>query len=399
MSGGVFLMQDSGTLVEMREAAYDSEALLQELLAQYPSLLAGDQINVEAPRRWLLVTREMSVPGEQDGAGRWSLDHLFLDQDGVPTLVEVKRSTDTRLRREVVGQMLDYAANAVAYWPVEMIRLQFERTCEHNGLDAQQALAELLTDESDTERFWQQVKTNLHAGRIRMVFVADHIPPELQRIIEFLNTQMGNAEVLGVAIPQYAGQGQRLFVPRVLGFTATAQQQKSAERRDTRQWDEASFFAELESRRGPDEVAVGRRILDWARNKKLRFWWGKGQTSGSFFPMLDVKGRTQWTVSVWTYGTVEIQFKQLMKQQPFQDETLRRELRERLIAIPGIRISESEMTQRPPVRFRSLTDAQALTRFLEELDWLVDTIRKQGMAQDTSANGTGEQNGQEGRSS
>src|SRR5207244_2650223 len=117
MSGGVFLMQDSGILVEMREASYDSEALLQELLATYPSLLAGDQINAEAPRRWLLVTREMAVPGEQDGAGRWSLDHLFLDQDGIPTLVEVKRSTDTRLRREVVGQMLDYAANAVVYWP------------------------------------------------------------------------------------------------------------------------------------------------------------------------------------------------------------------------------------------------------------------------------------------
>ena len=28
-----------------------------------------------------------------------------------PTLVEVKRSSDTRIRREVVGQMLDYAAN------------------------------------------------------------------------------------------------------------------------------------------------------------------------------------------------------------------------------------------------------------------------------------------------
>jgi hypothetical protein len=33
------------------------------------------------------------------------------DQNAVPTLVEVKRSSDTRIRREVVGQMLDYAAN------------------------------------------------------------------------------------------------------------------------------------------------------------------------------------------------------------------------------------------------------------------------------------------------
>src|SRR5947209_2037711 len=112
MSGGVFLMQDDGSLVEMRERPYDSEALLQEFLVSYPSLLAGDQINQDSPRRWLLVSREIAVPCEQDGAGRWALDHLFLDQDAIPTLVEVKRGTDTRLRREVVGQMLDYAANA-----------------------------------------------------------------------------------------------------------------------------------------------------------------------------------------------------------------------------------------------------------------------------------------------
>jgi|SRR5579872_2595824 len=64
----------------------------------------------------------------------WSLDHLFIDQDGIPTLVEVKRGTDTRIRREVVGQMLDYAANAVVYWPVESIRSHFDRTCEAHHL-------------------------------------------------------------------------------------------------------------------------------------------------------------------------------------------------------------------------------------------------------------------------
>ena len=45
--------------------------------------------------------------------------------DANPTLVEVKRSSDTRERREVVGQMLDYAANAVVYWPIETIRARF----------------------------------------------------------------------------------------------------------------------------------------------------------------------------------------------------------------------------------------------------------------------------------
>src|SRR3954447_8360768 len=70
-------------------------------------------------------------------------EQLFVDQDGIPTLVEVKRSSDTRLRREVVGQLLDYAANAVLYWPVEKIRAQFEQTCHSGNQDPGQVLAGL----------------------------------------------------------------------------------------------------------------------------------------------------------------------------------------------------------------------------------------------------------------
>ena len=118
MAGAIFLVNDKGELVEMYEQPFETEMIFQRLLADYPNLLAGDQIDVESARRWVLIAREMAVPDQQDGANRWSVDHLFLDQDAIPTLVEVKRASDTRIRREVVGQMLDYAANAVAYWPV-----------------------------------------------------------------------------------------------------------------------------------------------------------------------------------------------------------------------------------------------------------------------------------------
>lgn len=63
---------------------------------------------------------------------RWSADHLLLDQFGVPIIVEVKRA-----RREVVGQMLEYAANATRYWPPDRMRaLAVERYGGVDGLDA-----------------------------------------------------------------------------------------------------------------------------------------------------------------------------------------------------------------------------------------------------------------------
>jgi hypothetical protein len=128
-------------LVEMREQAYDSEDLLQTWLAKHPDLLAGDQL-AGAPRRWLLVRREVGVPDRDAGGDRWSLDHLFIDQEAVPTLVEVKRGDDTRIRREVVGQMLDYAANGVVYWPAERLRSDFEARCAKEQKDAADVPAE-----------------------------------------------------------------------------------------------------------------------------------------------------------------------------------------------------------------------------------------------------------------
>jgi len=222
MADDIFIIQNDGELVEMSEHAYDSEALLQELLAKYPKLLAGGQMDTSSPRRWLLVRREMGIPSKDEGGGRFSVDHLFLDQDAIPTLVEVKRSTDTRLRREVVGQMLDYAANAVMYWPVEQIQAEFEAGSD----DAEDELAQLLGEDPNQGEFWEKVKTNLQAGKIRMVFVADVIPSELRRIVEFLNEQMDPAEVLAVEIKQFVGEGMKTLVPRVMGQTAEAEKKK-----------------------------------------------------------------------------------------------------------------------------------------------------------------------------
>ncbi len=145
----------------MAQAKLLSEADFQRPLESFPELLAGDQIDAAAPRRFLPVSREQPVASEEGGSGRWSLDHLFLDQDGIPTLVEVKPGTDTRIRREVVGQMLDYAANSVVYWPVEDLRAQFEARCEAEDLQAAAILQGLIGPELEADAFWIRVRTNL----------------------------------------------------------------------------------------------------------------------------------------------------------------------------------------------------------------------------------------------
>ena len=375
MAGGVFLIQKDGQLVEMSEESYGSEADFQELIAKYPNILAGNLINEEEPRRWLLISREAALPSKENGSDRWSVDHLFLDQDAIPTLVEVKRSSDTRIRREVVGQMLEYAANAVVYWPVEEIRAKFDATCQANSLNSEEALEAFLGPSEDSEAFWQKAKMNLQAGRVRMLFVADEIPKELRRIVEFLNEQMTPAEVLAIEIKQFTGNGYKSLVPRVHGQTEEAIAKKGFNAGSRRQWDEESFFKELKSRRSIEEADIARNILDWARDKLPRFWWGKGKQDGSFYPVLDLNGEQYYPFAIWTYGKIEIQFQWLMNKSPFNDEMKRKEILKRLNQIPGVEIPKKAITRRPNIFLSTFKDASSLGQLLETLDWVVQEIK------------------------
>ncbi|HEX8228514.1 MAG TPA: hypothetical protein VF826_04285 [Chloroflexia bacterium] len=377
MTSGIYIVRDDGTLVEMSAQLYTSEDDLQTLLAKHPSLLAGDQMNPASPRRWLLIAREAPLPSEQDGYNRWSIDHLFLDQDAIPTIVEVKRSTDTRIRREVVGQMLDYAANSILYWPIERILSMFQSTCESLERNPGDVLSAFLEENTEAEEFWTRVKTNLQAGRIRLVFVADEIPSELRRIIEFLNAQMDPAEVLGVEIKHYSGSGLRTLVPRVLGQTA-AKVSIPPGPRATRQWDEASFMALLAGANNGLDVAIARKLLEWARSRNLRVWWGKGATLGSFLPIIDHGSASKWTFAVYAQesgASVELQFAHMRTKPPFTDDSRRLELLQKINSVLGTNLPPEAITRRPSVPISVLQNTQVLTSFLQVFDSVVDEIR------------------------
>src|SRR4051794_39530952 len=119
----VYLVRADGQAKPMERVRCKDENLeLQRLLESNFDLLPGDQIEPEDPRRWLLVKREMPVPDPSNGNDRWSIDFFFVDQDAMPTFVECKRSSDTRARREIIGQMLEYAANGHHYWTRELLK-------------------------------------------------------------------------------------------------------------------------------------------------------------------------------------------------------------------------------------------------------------------------------------
>ena len=257
----IYTSAEDGALVALEETPFSTENELQALIAEHPELLDGEQMRPGDARRWILITREKGIAASSGEAAKWAVDHLIIDQDGVPTLAELKRGSNPDIRRKIVGQLLEYAAHASETWTEKELRDTFERKAGEQGRDARDELATLLqTDgEPDVEGFWERVSTNLAANRLRLLFVADDIPDPLARVVGFLNEKMRGIEVLAVEIKRFHGKSGQTLVPRVIGRTSASPAPGRPGQRLTRE----SFLGwfENESVRG-----VAERLLDEALN-------------------------------------------------------------------------------------------------------------------------------------
>ena len=186
MTERIYTRDQRGRLEPLEGERFAKEDELQALIAEHPELLDGTQMRPDAPRRWILIAREQGIAELSEAAARWAVDHLLVDQDAVPTLVEVKRGANPEIRRTIVGQMLEYAAHAARTWTADALRHAFEETTETRGLDPGEELRRLLVPdgegEPDADGFWERVTTNLAAARLRLLFVADDIPDPLERV-------------------------------------------------------------------------------------------------------------------------------------------------------------------------------------------------------------------------
>lgn len=287
MTDGIFVIQ-AGQLQVLSRTSFGNEEELQKALESHPEVIAGVATSSEAPRL-LLVSRETGV-ASADSNRAYALDHLFVDHEGTPVLVEVKLRRDTRIRREVVGQLLDYAALGVARWSVAEMRAAVAARLE--GETETEALARCLGTPLSPDEFWQRVADNLERRRIRLVFVADELPQDLVTVIEFLNDQMRDVEVLGVEVPRFASGAIQALVPRVYGKTSRAVEAKGY-------WNRATFLQQAQEHRPQQQVEFMVRLLDDVERRGVRQSWGKGKAPGiTAWYSIAGSDRPLWNLSV-----------------------------------------------------------------------------------------------------
>jgi hypothetical protein len=317
--GSIFIKESNGLMRELDQVRCTSETKeVQDLLDDNLSLIPGDQIKPQDPRRWMMIKREMPIPDPNSGEDRWSLDFVAIDQSAMLTLVECKIHNDTRSRREVVGQVFEYVANAQFYWTADFLKACAEETAQRKRTTLDMMVKGLQPDEDleieSADDFFEQAISNLKEGIARLIFFLEEAPRELKSIADFLNRQMKRAEVLVVEAKQYSNGQSRIVVPCLFGYTEQARLSKETVRvkpanaQGRRKWNETLFFEDAEAKKlSSQETAAMRALYEFAQSTADVIDWGTGMQRGSFNPKYTlICPRSPFTL--FSDGTLQLNF-------------------------------------------------------------------------------------------
>ncbi len=188
-----------------------SEAELQRLIHEHPACLPINEIDplFAAP---VPMCMELST-----AAGL--IDNLMITPTGLPVLVECKLWRNPEGRREVVGQILDYAKE-LSRWSASDLQREVARRVTRDGNPILALLRE-AGHEVDEVAFNDALTGNLRRGRFLLLIVGDGIREGVEAIAEYLQVHAGLHFSLGlVELPIFLGNdGMRLVVPRIVART------------------------------------------------------------------------------------------------------------------------------------------------------------------------------------
>lgn len=189
-----------------------SEADIQALVHAHPECLPIAEIDPMFMGAVSICT-ELNTP-----AG--TIDNFMVTPSGLPVLVECKLWRNPEARREVVGQILDYAKE-LSRWSSSDLKREVNRRLKRNG-DALLAMVRAADRGVDEKQFHDWLTANLRRGRFLLLIVGDGIREGVEAIAEYLQSHAGLHFSLGlVELPIYLlPDGSRLVTPRVLARTA-----------------------------------------------------------------------------------------------------------------------------------------------------------------------------------
>lgn len=213
------LLEEGGTprvIDRVPEGIVRGEHRLRDLIHDHPQIMPVHRLDPSYGCVFT-VARELSIPGVG------FVDVLLADERGRLVVVECKLWRNPQARREVVGQILDYARE-ISRYGYEDLQRQVSIATRRSG-NVLYDLAREAGSTLDEAAFVDRVARDLAAGRFLLLVVGDGITEGTRRIGEYLRDQPGLAFEFGlIEMAEYryidGAGGERVIVqPRVLAQT------------------------------------------------------------------------------------------------------------------------------------------------------------------------------------
>jgi hypothetical protein len=187
------------------------EGFLQKLIEQCPEILPISEIDSSFDSV-VHLCREMST-----NAG--PIDNMLVTRTGQPVVVECKLWRNPEARREVIGQILDYAKELSRFSSADLQREVNKRLGTSGDVVFDRVNA--IYPELDQIAFNDSLTRNLRTGRIMLLIVGDGIREGVESITEYVALHSGLHFTLGlVELPVFEmPDGQKLVTPRVVAHT------------------------------------------------------------------------------------------------------------------------------------------------------------------------------------
>jgi hypothetical protein len=328
--GQPILVPDDGeritpTRLALTDKSVDEKGWLQNVIASTPAILPIAEIE---PAFAPPILAGMEVPTDVG-----PIDNLYLSPSGYITLVETKLWRNPEARREVVGQIIDYAKE-LSRWSFEDLE-KAVRSSEQLGDEPSPGVVETMRRFEPIESAQESViidtiNRNFQRGRLLLLIVGDGIRESVEAMADFLPQTPQLHFTLGlVELELYelsvAKQSYRMVIPHVVARTreitravvhveATSDDgvqvgvetpPDTAKSRARSTLTEEDFFQELSNEVDQDDVEFARAVLDDMQERGFVIDW----PGASFVVKLrDPRrsGRLQSLFHVYRDGTVDI---------------------------------------------------------------------------------------------
>lgn len=336
----VLIREGSGRWAEPELAGYAREDDLQLILGEHPELIPGVSSTAIACREF------------QSEVG--PADIVVLDKDGQITLVECKLASNRQIRREIVGQLFDYAARL---WRMD-IELFARKWADRTGEPPFSA-----DDSGDLIR--DAVARNLDEGAFRLVLAVDGINEPLKRMVEYLNSQAAlGASVVAVSYTRYQHGALEMLMPQLYGQELAESKAVRAESGKVL-WDEHSWRDWLVENR-PEDVRAFNLLFECVESFGWSFNWSRSMVPSAAVPIQAADGRMLGKISVFYYRqqgvSLEFNFEAMAdlgeNGRPSPDE--KNDFLKELESIPGLETVAANMRSRG---FRSRGPNVPLSKF------------------------------------